>query len=53
MSVIFEIDATDGAAAFVAALQRNRSHFLNAEVWDETGLVRTMHIVASLYAHND
>lgn len=45
-SVILDVDATDGANAFVLALRRNRVHFLGAEVWDETGLVRILTLVA-------
>ncbi len=52
-SVILDIDAADGATAFILAQRRNRAHFLQAEIWDETGLVRTLTFVAQGNPMND
>jgi hypothetical protein len=52
-SVVVDVDARDGAAAFTIALKRYRAHFLDAQIWDETGLVRTMGFVSQVTAMND
>lgn len=46
-SILLDVEASDGANAFMLALRRHRVHFLDAEIWDETGLVRTLTVLPS------
>lgn len=51
VSLILDVEATDGAEAFMVALRRNRVHFRHAEIWDETGLVRILTIFSQPLSH--
>jgi hypothetical protein len=53
VSVILDVEATDGTTAFMTAVQRHRAHFVEAEIWDETGLVRTLRMLPPDLSSND